>query len=131
YQMRLQDVAPNFTNRGWESFLKALRESRRLQAIRERRLIMDVEILAAPEVVRQGDLNGIYTWVLRVPISVKFEGDGAPPSVETELRMTAVRVSTLQSPRGVAIEQWIEIFPETLERLRQQEKAGELAPKKP
>lgn len=109
YRQRLQDVSVNFSARGWESFTKALKDSRRLEAIEARELVMDVEIEAAPEVVAQGLDGGVYKWVLQIPMTVKFQGDQAPSETRSLLKLTVVRRSTLEHPKGIGIEQWIEV----------------------
>ncbi|MBI1273797.1 MAG: type IV secretion protein IcmL [Alphaproteobacteria bacterium] len=108
YRERLQDSAQYFTADGWESFTKSvLKEARIIETITARRLVVDAEIDAAPEVVAEGNNNGIYTWVVRVPITVKYMGDKAPAEQRLDLQLTIVRVSTLERSKGIGIKQWI------------------------
>lgn len=107
YRMRLQDVASNFTSTGWESFMKALKEAHILEAVDARKLVVDISVDAAPEILGEGNNKGVYTWVMQLPVTIKLIGENAPSDMQWMLRLTVVRVSTLQHPQGVGIEQWV------------------------
>ena len=107
YRQRLQQAASNFTPTGWESFTKAMKEARILEAVESRKLVVAMEIEAAPEIKSAFVRDGIYTWYLQFPITIKFDGNDPPSSIHAMLIMQIVRVSTLQNPEGISIEQWI------------------------
>ena len=107
YRDRLQQVSSNFTPGGWDSFNKALKESGFLDAIDKRKLVVTMDINAAPEITNAFVRNGIYTWYLQMPVTIKFDGDAPPGPITTTLRLQVVRVSTLQNPEGISIEQWV------------------------
>jgi intracellular multiplication protein IcmL len=107
YRQRLQDVAFNFTPKGWESFSKALKDARILELIEDRKMVSELSIESAPEIIKKGELNGTYYWVLQMPVALAFKGENAPQSIRGTLHMTVSRVSTLQHPKGVGIEQFL------------------------
>lgn len=107
YRQRLQDSSNNFTPTGWESFTKAMKEARILETLEARKLVINMEIEAAPEVKNSFVKEGIYTWYLQFPVSIKFEGQEAPAPMRAMLILQVVRVSTLQNPDGISIEQWV------------------------
>jgi intracellular multiplication protein IcmL len=107
YRQRLQQAASNFTPTGWESFTKALKESRVLEAVDARKLVVSLDIDAAPEIKNSFVHDGIYTWYLQFPIVIKFDGNDVPAPIHANLILQVVRVSTLQNPDGISIEQWI------------------------
>jgi len=107
FRQRLQDVAFNFTPQGWETFSKALKDARILELIEERRMVTEMTIGAAPEILKKGELNGVYTWVLQMPVTLTFKGEQAPQAITGNLRVQISRVSTLQHPKGVGIDQFI------------------------
>ncbi len=113
FRPRLQDSAVNFTPTGWESFTKAMREARILETIEARKLVTTLSVEAAPEIKTAFIKNGVYTWYLQFPIQIRFEGDQAPSPIRALLVLQVVRVSTLQNPNGIAIEQWIAREPKT------------------
>lgn len=111
YRERLQQVSSNFTPTGWESFTKALKESNIIEAVSARKLVVTMDIEAAPEIKNAFVKNGVYTWYLQFPITIKFDGEQPPAAIHTQLLLQIVRVSTLQNPEGISIEQWVTVNP--------------------
>ena len=111
YHSRLQEVSANFTPTGWESFSKALKDSSILDAIDARKLVVGLELNSAPEIKNAYVRNGIYTWYLQVPVTIRFDGDDPPLPITSTLILQVVRVSTLQNSDGISIEQWVTIKP--------------------
>ncbi|MGB4101407.1 MAG: DotI/IcmL/TraM family protein [Alphaproteobacteria bacterium] len=107
YRQRLQDVAFNFTPKGWESFTKALKDARILELIEDRKMVSELTIEAAPEIIKKGELNGTYYWVMQMPVILMFKGENSPQNIRGMLHLTVSRVSTLQHPKGVGIEQFL------------------------
>jgi intracellular multiplication protein IcmL len=109
YRERLKQVSEDFTPTGWESFSKALKEANILEAIEARKLVVTMDISAAPEITDSKVINGVYTWYLRFPVTIKFDGNEPPASINTTLLLQIVRVSTLQNADGISIEQWVNV----------------------
>ena len=112
YRDRLQQVSTNFTTTGWDSFNKALKDANFLDAIQARKLVVTMDINAAPEIQNAFVRNGVYTWYVQFPVTIKFDGDQPPQPIITTLRLQIVRVSTLQNPEGISIEQWVPLAPD-------------------
>jgi hypothetical protein len=66
-----------------------------------------LDVLGAPEIQKVYVKDGVYTWILRMPVSIKFEGPDAPAPINAMLLLQVVRISTLQNQDGISIEQWI------------------------
>jgi len=111
YRERLQQISSSFTPTGWESFSKALKESNIIDAVQARKLVVTMDINTAPEVTFAGVRNGIYIWDLKFPVTIKYDGNEPPQPSNLVLFMRIVRVSTLQNPDGISIEQWITVTP--------------------
>jgi intracellular multiplication protein IcmL len=111
YRTRLQQVSASFTPTGWESFNKALKDSNIIEAISARKLVIALTLNAAPEITNAGVNNGVYTWDLRMPVTIKFDGAEPPQPINATLLLRIVRVSTLQNPDGISIEQWLTVVP--------------------
>jgi len=111
YRARLQEVSSEFTTVDWDSFLKALKEANIIEAMDAHKLVVTMDIDAAPEIKQAFVKDGIYTWYLQFPITIKFNGDQPPSAIHTVLLLQIVRVSTLQNPDGISIEQWITTTP--------------------
>jgi intracellular multiplication protein IcmL len=113
YRDRLQAVSADFTSTGWSSFNKALKDANFLDAIQARKLVVTMDINGAPEIQSAGvRSNGVYTWFVQFPVTIKFDGDAPPQPISTTLRLQIVRVSTLQNPDGISIEQWVPLNPD-------------------
>jgi len=107
YRERLQQISSNFTSTGWDSFNKALKEANFIDAIQTRKLVVTMDINGAPEIQSNFERNGVYTWIVEFPVTIKFDGNLPPQPINTTLRLQIVRVSTLQNPDGISIEQWV------------------------
>ena len=109
YRERLQQVSSNFTTTGWESFTKALKEANIIEAISApaHKWVVTMDILSAPEITYAGMRDGVFNWDLKFPVNIKFDGDEPPQPINTTLYLRVVRVSTLQNPDGISIEQWV------------------------
>ena len=109
YRQHLQQVSSEFTESGWTSFNKALKEANIIEALEARKLVLSMEIIAAPEIKNAFVRNGIFTWYLEFPVTIKFDGVSPPGDIHTTLVLQVVRVSTLQNPNGLSIEQWVTV----------------------
>lgn len=107
FRQRLQQASTNFTQTGWESFTKAMREARIIEAVEARKLTVGMEIEGAPEVKLAAEKDGIFTWYLHFPVTIRFDGNEPPAPIHAMLLLQVVRVSTLQNADGISIEQWI------------------------
>ncbi len=107
YRQRLQESSAYFTPTGWESFTKAMKEARILETIDVRKLVVTMDIEGAPEIKNSFVKDGVYTWYLQFPATIRFSGAEAPSTMRVMLTLQVVRVSTLQNPDGISIEQWV------------------------
>jgi intracellular multiplication protein IcmL len=107
YRDRLQQSASNFTQTGWDSFNKALKDANFIEAVENRKLVVSMDVNAAPEIHNTFLRNGVYTWYVEFPVTIKFDGNQPPSPISTTLHLQIVRVSTLQNPEGISIEQWV------------------------
>ena len=107
YQKRLQDSASYFTRRGWQSFTEALDRSRVMEGVQQAQRVVTAAPKSAPVIVQQGLVDGIYRWVVNLPLSVTYQSGTATQSDTVEVELVIVRVSTLDSTSGVGIQQWV------------------------
>ena len=106
YLARLQQVSDKFTPAGWDNFNKALKDSNILEAVKARKLVVSLLVNAAPDFHSVGVRNGVYTWEVYMPVTVKFDGQESVEPIIGTLKLTIERVSTLQSADGISIAQW-------------------------
>ena len=107
YRLRLQDARAFFTPTGTDSFFKALNDARILEATEARKLLVRMDINAAPEVLQEGVRDGVYSWYLRMPITITYDGAEPLAPQNATLIVQVVRISTLVSPGGIGIEQFV------------------------
>ncbi len=107
HQKRLQETSIYFTRRGWQSFTEALEKSRIIQGVEQNQQVVTAAPQRAPVIVQQGLVAGIYRWIVTVPLVVTYQSGTAQSSNTLEVTMVIVRVSTLDNPSGVGIQQWV------------------------
>ncbi len=108
YRMRLQAASPKFTTRGWDTYISALNSARIIETMDKRQLNIKGTPGAAPQIVRQGVVNGVYQWVLKFPYAIEYLGVGEKPQPTTgDLTLVVQRVPNLENPDGIGIDQWI------------------------
>ncbi len=113
FRDRLQQSSYSFTTQGWDSFNKALKDSNLIEAVKDRKLVVSIEVKAAPEILSAGVRNGVYTWDVRMPVVFKLDGPESPQPTVANLLLRIVRVSTLQNSDGIQIEQWVTVTKNT------------------
>ena len=108
YQMRLQGNSTYFTSAGWDGFLKALQGSRLLEGMKANQQLMAAVPYKAPVIVDKGVINGQFYWRIQLPIMTSTVS-GDKKSTKTQLlNLMVVRVSPLQNPAALGIEQWVQ-----------------------
>lgn len=107
YQRRLQEASSYFTRRGWQSFTEALDRSRIMEGVTQAQRVVTSAPKSAPVIIQQGLVDGIYRWIVELPLIVTYQSGTAQQSDTVNVQLVIVRVSTLDSPSGVGIQQWI------------------------
>jgi intracellular multiplication protein IcmL len=108
YRTHLDQVNAHFTQTGRVDFQNALKESRLIEAIEEKKLVSQLKIEGAPQVLKKGiGKNGTYSWYLSMPVSIVYDGQDPPQPVRGILQVRVDRVNFLEIPDGIAFGQWI------------------------
>ncbi|MDD3020253.1 MAG: type IVB secretion system apparatus protein IcmL/DotI [Alphaproteobacteria bacterium] len=107
YKRRLQEASRNFTRTGWASFTKALERSRIIEMVEANQQVVYSTPSSAPILVSEGEVNGVYQWEVDVPLVVTYQSGSNVRSDRLLVKLIIVRVPKLESPNGVAIEQWL------------------------
>lgn len=87
---------------GWNNFLKAIETSGTLDFILNRRLISSV-VANGAVVVRSGARDGVYSWVVQVPITITYQTSSETSTVNQLAEVEISRLPTWQTARGVGI----------------------------
>lgn len=107
YREELQASSGFFTAEGWTQFLTALQESNNLDAVKAKKLVVSAVATRAPIILQKGVLNGRYSWRVQMPILVTYQSASEFSQQNNVVTMLITRVSTLNSPRGIGISQFV------------------------
>ncbi len=107
YRKRLQESSRFFTRSGWSTFNEALTKSNLLLQVTNNDQVLTAAPKAAPVVVQEGVIRGVYRWYVQMPLNVTYTVGSKEDNRPQLVTMSIVRVSTLETPDGVAIDQWI------------------------
>lgn len=107
YRSELQASSNFFTAEGWQQFLTALEQSNNLDAVKAKKLIVSAVATRAPIILQKGLLNGRYSWRVQMPILVTYQSASEFSQQNNVVTMLITRVSTLNSPRGIGIAQFV------------------------
>lgn len=102
YRQTFQDSRKYFTAGGWSSFMSALKQTKTLDAVQDKKLIVSAVLSGAPIVSNRYIENGRYVWEVQMPFQVTYQGtETYSQSLLATLKI--VRVSTLDNPYGIGI----------------------------
>lgn len=107
YRDELQASSGFFTPEGWDQFLSALQQSNNLDAVKAKKLIVSAVATRAPIILQKGILNGSFSWRVQMPILVTYQSASEFTQQNNVVTMLITRVSTLNSPRGIGISQFV------------------------
>ncbi|KTD75545.1 type IVB secretion system apparatus protein IcmL/DotI [Legionella waltersii] len=107
YRDELQSASGFFTADGWDQFLGALQQSNNLDAVKAKKLVVSAVATRAPIILQKGVLNGQYSWRVQMPILVTYQSASEFTQQNNVVTMLINRVSTLNSPRGIGISQFV------------------------
>ncbi|MEM1243238.1 MAG: type IVB secretion system apparatus protein IcmL/DotI [Pseudomonadota bacterium] len=106
YRQALSSASEYFTSDGWRAFLSALRSSNVLKVILAKNLSVSAVITGTPVVLQQGDIGGVYTWNLEMPLLITYQSASELTQQRLIVNLVITRISTLESPRGIGIAQF-------------------------
>ena len=107
YRQELQASSGFFTAEGWQQFLSALEQSNNLDAVKAKKLIVSAVATRAPIILQKGLLNGRWSWRVQMPLLVTYQSASEFSQQNNVVTMLITRVSTLNSPRGIGISQFV------------------------
>lgn len=107
YRQALQSASENFTPDGWAAFMQALQSSNNLTAVTAKKLVVSAVATGAPVILQQGVLNGAYAWRVQMPMLVTYQSASQFSRQSIIVTMLVTRVSTLNSPQGIGIAQFV------------------------
>jgi len=100
---QLQEAQSNFTPDGWNYFTDALKKSNNLKTLVELKMVSNIEMTGAPEIVTKAVVGGHYAWNIRIPVLLTFTN--GTKTIKTPINFTVIvlRESTQYYPQKIAI----------------------------
>lgn len=107
YNQRFGITKENFTQKGWESFRKALLTTGFLDSVIDSKQIITAAPRSEPVLLKDGIINGEYTWVYEMELLITFRSGGEQSNNVRRARVFVQRLPTSESPRGIGISDWM------------------------
>lgn len=107
YRDELESTSGFFTSDGWQQFLQALQDSNILDQVKAKKLIVSAVATRAPIILQKGVLSGRFSWRVQMPILVTYQSASEFFQQNNVVTMLITRISTLDSPRGIGIAQFV------------------------
>jgi len=81
-----------------------LKKSRNLETVIAKKLTVSAVPTGAPIILDQKVIGGVYKWKIQLPMLVTYESSSTKITQPTLVTMLITRVSTLEVPKGIAID---------------------------
>jgi intracellular multiplication protein IcmL len=107
YRQELQAASEFFTPEGWNAYLQSLQDSDNLVAVIQKKLVVSAVATGAPIINQSSVVSGRYTWQVQMPLLVTYQSLSQITQQSLMVNMVITRISTLDSPRGIGIAQFI------------------------
>lgn len=104
WRKELQTASENFTPNGWKEYQDSLKKSRNLDTVIAKKLTVNAVATGAPVILDQGVVNGEYKWKVQLPILKTYESTSSRITQPELITVLITRVSTLETPKGIAID---------------------------
>ena len=92
-----------FTEPGFNAYIKALEDSKNIQAIKDKKFIVSAVAKGPAVLLKEGVVNNIYTWSVKVPMAVTYANDAQSFVQTIEATASIVRSANPTHRMGVAI----------------------------
>lgn len=102
YSDQIQDAAYYFTVPAWNAYIKTYGESKTLEAVKENRWVVTVNVNSVPEITKTQQMNDACTWDITLPVNVMYMGTKSQ-SVNQKLYFRVQRQSVIKHPEGLGI----------------------------
>ena len=107
YRQAFQGVRDYFTPEGYKNYMKAIAESRNLEAVKSKKLVVSCVPTGVPIVGNEGRIAGRYAWQVEMPMLISYQSATEVIRQNIKLTMLIIRIPTLDSPKGIGIAQFI------------------------
>ena len=107
YAQELNAASSYFTADGWQQFFNALQSSNVLDMVKSKKLVVSAVATRAPVILQKGVVYNRFSWRVQFPMLVTYQSASEYNQEHIVITMLITRISTLDSPRGIGIAQFI------------------------
>lgn len=105
WRTQLSRVEPSFTSSGYKSFLEQLERTGWIKTIEDSYFTASATEISRPVLVSEGvGPNGVYGYVVEVPMTLTLENQNERRRQEIRARIVVVRVPTSEKVEGIAVD---------------------------
>lgn len=106
YPKQIPMLQENFTPAGWTAFSSALNKSNNLNVVQHRKLVASATPTGRAVMLKEGPINGIYTWRIQIPMIATYESESR--LIKQNLVVT-ILVTRAKTPKGVGISHFLAV----------------------
>lgn len=103
YQQSLANLAPFFTKAGYDNFITAITNANIINDLTYKKLMISAVPIGTPTIVNEGLVFGEYTWIIQLPIAIKYQTASEESTQLKAVSLTVSRVSPDIASRGIGI----------------------------
>ena len=103
YKQQLQNAAEYFTPDGWQGFMQALKNANELDAIQKNKLATSAVPTGTPEIIEQGEKNGVYMWRINIPMLLTYASATGATKQPLTITLLIQRTTKYIGKRGLGI----------------------------
>lgn len=109
FRKDFQNMRQLFTSNGYKGFLKSLKISNNLDAVKQRKFVVSARLAkgSAPKIVGKGIRNGVYSWLVEMDLDVFYQNELEAIAQPIKLELIISRVNRLNELQGIAISQFV------------------------
>lgn len=106
YNEQLNNLENYFTDEAWSNFTQIMRASNTVDQVVSKKLIVNAVAIEPPVILAKGELYGVFSWRIQIPILVTYQAARGFYSQKILVNLLVSRISTLQSVNGIGIAQF-------------------------
>lgn len=107
WREQLEQAANNFTPEGWKYFLNSLRNSNNLKTLTSLKMVSNVTVTAAPQVVEKEIVGGHFAWKVEMPLLITYESAEHTIHMPVNVTLIVIRMPVQNYPQRVAINNFL------------------------
>lgn len=107
WKNQFDSVRDRYTKKAFSEMMGSLKAGS-LAMVVEKRYVASCVATSTPIISKEGVLDGVQTWIIKVPVTITYESSGGVENQQNlEVKMIVQRCKTSTNPRGVQIAQLV------------------------